>query len=96
MQTTTALRRANVSDTVAAVVRAMIVEGALSSTPSLGYGVRLAGLPSPQSLARLRALNARIKAALWRKDLDAACAALRHNLQTGHDPILAWLKQRYS
>ena len=36
-----------------------------------------------------------IMAALRAKNLDAACAALRHNLQTGHDPILAWLKQRH-
>jgi DNA-binding GntR family transcriptional regulator len=35
-----------------------------------------------------------IMAALRRKDLGGACAALRHNLTTGHDPIVAWLKQR--
>jgi DNA-binding GntR family transcriptional regulator len=156
-------------------------EGALVSTPALGYAVRpltlaefeplydmrpildpaalqLAGLPSPERLARLRKLNERIEAsrdtertidlddawhleligacpnpilldlirqfiqrtrryeialmrerknvlvagsnhraimaALRRRDLDAACAALRHNMQTGRAPIVAWLKAR--
>lgn len=35
-----------------------------------------------------------VTAALRRRDLDAACAALRTNLQTGRAPIVAWLKSR--
>ena len=35
-----------------------------------------------------------IMAALRRRDLDAACAALRTNLETGREPILAWLASR--
>lgn len=35
-----------------------------------------------------------IMAALRRRDLEAACAALRINLQTGREPIAAWLKAR--
>ena len=35
-----------------------------------------------------------ILAALERGDLDAACAALKSNLQTGSEPIAAWLRTR--
>jgi DNA-binding GntR family transcriptional regulator len=35
-----------------------------------------------------------IIAALQRHDLDAACAALRTNLQTGRAPIVEWLTER--
>lgn len=35
-----------------------------------------------------------IMAALARRDLDAACLALRHNLETGFEPIAAWLRER--
>jgi len=35
-----------------------------------------------------------ILAALRRRDLDAACDALRLNLQTGREPIVAWLTAR--
>jgi len=35
-----------------------------------------------------------IMAALRRRDLEAACTALRINLQTGREPIVAWLKIR--
>lgn len=35
-----------------------------------------------------------IMAALRRRDLDAAVAALRHNLSTGYAPIRAWLEAR--
>ena len=156
-------------------------EGALISTPRIGFSVRpltleefeqiydirplldpealrLAGLPSPATLARLRAINAKIEktrdanavillddawhleliaacpnkvliemigqiirrtrryeialmrerrnvlnagfdhravmAALKRRDLAGACAALKKNLQTGKAPITAWLKER--
>ncbi|HTT99622.1 MAG TPA: GntR family transcriptional regulator [Rhizomicrobium sp.] len=156
-------------------------EGALISTPRIGYSVRpltleefdqiydirpmldpealrLAGLPSPEKLDRLNALNHRIEsarkpdeaialddewhflligdcpnkvllemiaqvirrthryeialmrdnrnirragldhrgilAALRRRDLTAACAALKKNLQTGKAPIAAWLRER--
>lgn len=37
-----------------------------------------------------------IMAALRRRDLEAACAALRNNLQTGYKPIAAWLRSRES
>jgi DNA-binding GntR family transcriptional regulator len=36
----------------------------------------------------------RIMAALKGGDLDAACAALKRNMQSGREPIVAWLKQR--
>jgi DNA-binding GntR family transcriptional regulator len=210
------LRRLNVSETVAAAVRAMIVdgrlaagerinevrlsqalgvsrtplrealnrlaaEGALSSTPAIGYSVRplsveefeqlydirplldpaalrLAGLPGAARLARLEALNRRFAAthdaehaiflddewhleliaacpnhvliemieamilrtrryelallrerpnrlrasddhelilkALRAGDLEAACAALKSNMQSGREPIIAWLTAR--
>jgi DNA-binding GntR family transcriptional regulator len=35
-----------------------------------------------------------IMAALRKRDLRAACAALKNNLRTGREPILAWLKAR--
>jgi DNA-binding GntR family transcriptional regulator len=156
-------------------------EGALASTPRIGWSVRplsleefeqiyairplldpealrLAGLPSSQRLDELRALNIRIErarhaeaaialddawhlgliadcpnkvlidlveqfirrtrryeialmserrnvlnasfdhkailAALKRRDLPGACAALKRNLETGREPITAWLKER--
>jgi DNA-binding GntR family transcriptional regulator len=159
----------------------LAAEGAVSSTPAIGYSVRpldveefeqlydirplldpealrLAGLPSPAAIARLEALNLRfaaardaetaislddewhlaliagcpnrllvemieglmrrtrryevallreqpnrlrattdhdgILAALRAGDLAAACAALKTNMQSGRDPILAWLKTR--
>jgi len=159
----------------------LAVEGALTSTPNVGYFVRpltldefedvygvrpildpealrLAGLPSPPRLARLVALNqdlakARtpeeaialddawhlellagcpnrlllelienvilrtrryelalmretrnvlnatheheaILAALGAGDLEAACRALKRNMQSGREPILAWLRAR--
>ena len=37
-----------------------------------------------------------IMSALRRHDLAAACSALRKNLQTGREPIVAWLKRRTS
>jgi DNA-binding GntR family transcriptional regulator len=156
-------------------------EGALSSTPAIGYSVRpltveefeqlyairplldpealrLAGLPSPARLARLEALNrrfgeardaeaaialdddwhreliaacpnkvllelidamilrtrryevalmretpnrqvasedhARIMEALRHGDLPAACEGLKHNMETGFQPVLTWLAAR--
>jgi DNA-binding GntR family transcriptional regulator len=35
-----------------------------------------------------------VLAALKRRDLDAACETLRHNLTRGAAPIVAWLKER--
>jgi DNA-binding GntR family transcriptional regulator len=35
-----------------------------------------------------------VMAALERRDLPRACAALKRNLQTGKAPIAAWLKDR--
>jgi DNA-binding GntR family transcriptional regulator len=37
-----------------------------------------------------------VMAALRRRDLEAARAALRANLQTGYEPIASWLKARES
>lgn len=37
-----------------------------------------------------------IMAALRRRDLEGACAALRKNLQSGYEPIASWLKARES
>ena len=36
----------------------------------------------------------RIVAALRAGDLKAACDALKQNMQSGREPIVAWLKQR--
>jgi DNA-binding GntR family transcriptional regulator len=159
----------------------LAAEGALTSTPAIGYSVRplsveefeqvyairplldpealrLAGLPSPARLARLETLNRRFEAARdaetaialddeWHReliapcpnklllemidgmmlrtrryevalmretpnrrvsgedherimaalragDLDAGCAALKQNMQTGFEPVLAWLNAR--
>jgi DNA-binding GntR family transcriptional regulator len=36
----------------------------------------------------------RIVAALRAGDLTAACAALKQNMQSGREPIVAWLKTR--
>jgi DNA-binding GntR family transcriptional regulator len=38
--------------------------------------------------------HAQILAALRRNDLPAACAALKHNMQSGRAPIVKWLKAR--
>jgi DNA-binding GntR family transcriptional regulator len=48
------------------------------------------------NVALAAATHKRILAALRRRDLDAACAALRVNLQTGNEPIIAWLAARES
>lgn len=40
--------------------------------------------------------HAAIIAALKRADLDAACAALKQNMQSGAEPIRVWLKARES
>lgn len=37
-----------------------------------------------------------VMAALRRRDLEAACAALRTNLQKGYEPIASWLRSRES
>ncbi len=47
-----------------------------------------------RNVSRACAEHRRIMAALARRDLDAACDALRANLQSGYAPILAWLKAR--
>ena len=43
-----------------------------------------------------RANHRAILAALQRRDLKAACWALRKNLDTGREPIVSWLKTRES
>jgi DNA-binding GntR family transcriptional regulator len=40
--------------------------------------------------------HGRILAALRRRDLSAACTALKRNMQTGRAPIVSWLKVRES
>jgi DNA-binding GntR family transcriptional regulator len=40
--------------------------------------------------------HARILAALRKRDLPAACAALKRNMQSGRAPIVSWLKARES
>lgn len=45
-------------------------------------------------VAAASAAHIEVIAALQRGDLDAACAALRRNLQTGFAPIAEWLRTR--
>ena len=47
-----------------------------------------------RNVAIAKATHDEILAALGRGDLDAACATLRRNLQTGFEPIAAWLRTR--
>jgi DNA-binding GntR family transcriptional regulator len=47
-----------------------------------------------RNVAVATANHKEIMTALRRRDLRAACAALRNNLRTGREPILAWLKAR--
>jgi DNA-binding GntR family transcriptional regulator len=47
-----------------------------------------------RSVAVATANHKEIMTALRKRDLRSACAALRNNLRTGREPILAWLKAR--
>ena len=47
-----------------------------------------------RNVAVATANHREIMAALRKRDLRGACAALRNNLQTGREPILAWLQSR--
>ena len=47
-----------------------------------------------KNVSRTCAEHRRIMAALNRKDLKAACAALAANLQSGYAPIVSWLEAR--
>lgn len=47
-----------------------------------------------RNVAVATANHREIMTALRKRDLRAACAALKHNLQTGREPIIAWLKAR--
>jgi DNA-binding GntR family transcriptional regulator len=47
-----------------------------------------------KNIAVATANHKAIMAALRKRDLDAACAALRHNMRTGREPISKWLKAR--
>ena len=47
-----------------------------------------------RNVAVAKATHDDILAALGRGDLDAACKTLRRNLQTGFEPIAAWLRAR--
>jgi DNA-binding GntR family transcriptional regulator len=46
------------------------------------------------NVERAGAQHARILTALRQNDLPAACAALKHNMQSGRAPIVAWLVAR--
>jgi len=54
----------------------------------------LALMRETENVSRTTDDHARILAALRGGDLDAACAALRHNMESGREPIVAWLKAR--
>ena len=54
----------------------------------------LALMRETSSIRRATEDHARILAALRRRDLPAACAALKRNMQWGRAPIVAWLKAR--
>jgi len=47
-----------------------------------------------RNVAVATANHREIMASLRKRDLPGACAALRNNLQTGREPILAWLRSR--
>ena len=49
-----------------------------------------------RNVAVATANHKEIMSGLRKRDLRAACAALKNNLQTGRAPILAWLKSRES
>jgi DNA-binding GntR family transcriptional regulator len=54
----------------------------------------IALLREQAQLVTAHATHKTILAALRRRDLDAACAALKSNLQSGFEPIVAWLRAR--
>ena len=54
----------------------------------------LALMRERRNIRRATADNGEIIAALRRRDLDRACAALRRNMLHGCEPILAWLRER--
>jgi len=54
----------------------------------------LALMRETSNVMQATADHARILDALRRGNLRAACAALRHNLQSGRAPIIAWLEAR--
>jgi len=47
-----------------------------------------------RNVAVATANHKEIMTALRKGDLRAACTALRNNLRTGREPILAWLRSR--
>jgi DNA-binding GntR family transcriptional regulator len=47
-----------------------------------------------RNVAVAAANHREVMAALARRDLDQACEALRHNLETGFEPIASWLRER--
>lgn len=54
----------------------------------------LALMREHQNVAVATGDHERIIAALKAGDLEAACAALKRNMQSGREPIVTWLKQR--
>ena len=54
----------------------------------------LALMRETESVHRANAEHAQIMIALRERDLEAACAALKRNMQSGKAPIVAWLKAR--
>jgi DNA-binding GntR family transcriptional regulator len=54
----------------------------------------LALMRETHNLRRAAREHERILAALRRRDLDGACAALERNMRSGREPIVAWLRKR--
>lgn len=56
----------------------------------------IASMRERENVPVMGANHKSITSALRRRYLEAACAALRANLQTGREPIVAWLGARES
>lgn len=54
----------------------------------------LALMREQKNVATATGDHERIMAALKKNDLEAACAALKRNMQSGREPIVNWLEQR--
>jgi DNA-binding GntR family transcriptional regulator len=54
----------------------------------------IAYMREQKNVSTAAAVHRSIVAALRRRDLEGACAALKKNLQAGSDPIVAWLRAR--
>jgi DNA-binding GntR family transcriptional regulator len=67
-----------------------LIEGAMTRTRRY----ELALMREAKSIAAAGDAHADIMAALHARDLEAACAALKANLEAGKAPIMAWLAAR--